>query len=185
MPASKIDFRNKLWLGQVVGSFKVIEFDGRRMNSHHPMWVCECLNCGARSSREAISIHPNSTCKNCVGMPKGHSGLQKLFGRYNDRSKRVMKMPFTISLDEFKRLTSSPCHYCGDQPRRLSSHGMGRTQSSSWGNYYFNGIDRIDSDEGYLPENCVPCCWTCNRAKKDMSHHEFVEWLRRVAAFQS
>lgn len=35
------------------------------------------------------------------------------------------------------------------------------------------GIDRIDANKGYTPDNCQPCCSTCNYMKKDMSLDEF------------
>ena len=43
-----------------------------------------------------------------------------------------------------------------------------------------NGIDRVDNSKGYHPENCVPCCKTCNIAKQSMSVEEFLAWARRV-----
>ena len=44
------------------------------------------------------------------------------------------------------------------------------------------GIDRGDNSKGYLPENLVPCCKGCNRAKSTRSPREFVEGCRTVAA---
>jgi hypothetical protein len=33
----------------------------------------------------------------------------------------------------------------------------------------YNGIDRVDNEKGYLVENCVPCCFTCNSLKKSVT----------------
>jgi hypothetical protein len=41
-----------------------------------------------------------------------------------------------------------------------------------------NGVDRIDSSIGYLPENVVPCCGLCNWMKGDQTQAEF---FKRVA----
>lgn len=43
-----------------------------------------------------------------------------------------------------------------------------------------NGIDRIDSLRGYEPDNCAPCCPTCNIAKSNMGLDAFKAWVERV-----
>lgn len=48
------------------------------------------------------------------------------------------------------------------------------------GEFISNGIDRIDNNRGYVKENCVPCCKTCNYAKRKMDLLTFKEWARRL-----
>ena len=43
-----------------------------------------------------------------------------------------------------------------------------------------NGIDRIDNNIGYTKENSVPCCEICNKAKRDMSYNDFINYLKRI-----
>ena len=43
-----------------------------------------------------------------------------------------------------------------------------------------NGIDRIDSNIGYIKENCVSCCWTCNKMKNNFSQKEFLEKINKI-----
>jgi hypothetical protein len=73
----------------------------------------------------------------------------------------------SISFEEFKELTSSPCWYCG---------GMSP-------GYNFVGVDRLDVDEGYIPGNCVPCCSTHNYMKRGMSVAQFITECEKVVAF--
>lgn len=47
-----------------------------------------------------------------------------------------------------------------------------------------NGIDRVDNSKGYTSDNCVPCCWACNNAKKNNSSSEFLAWVDGVYTFQ-
>ena len=61
---------------------------------------------------------------------------------------------------------TQPCHYCGEIP-----------------NGKLNGIDRQDNSRGYIVENCVPCCPTCNYAKYQMSPEEFIWHCTKVAQF--
>jgi len=61
---------------------------------------------------------------------------------------------FDISLEEFKVLTTGDCHYCFSEAF---------------------GIDRIDSNLGYIDGNCVGCCTMCNRMKSNHTTEEFIE----------
>jgi hypothetical protein len=63
----------------------------------------------------------------------------------------VAKLPELLSL---------PCAYCGE------------VQAT--------GLDRIDSSIGYLMDNVVPACSTCNKMKNDMTLTEFKAWTRRI-----
>ena len=73
-------------------------------------------------------------------------------------------LPFTLKDEEFHKLVLLPCHYCYAEPNPN------------------NGLDRVDNDEGYTTENCVPCCWMCNHAKGSTPIEEFLPWLARIAA---
>ena len=48
--------------------------------------------------------------------------------------------------------------------------------------FRYNGIDRVDSSKGYLPNNVVACCTTCNRMKLDHSRNEFITHLKSIIA---
>jgi hypothetical protein len=77
--------------------------------------------------------------------------------------------------EDFDRLTSQPCIYCGLAPN------MVRTVKRS--TVILNGIDRVDNALGYTPENTVPCCKICNRAKRDMPYDEFMAWIASLADY--
>ena len=76
--------------------------------------------------------------------------------------------------DQFRELTSSPCHYTGKMPSTKKTARSGEI-------YIYNGIDRVDSKVGYTLENCVPCCEAVNRMKMDLSKEEFIELCREIA----
>jgi hypothetical protein len=44
------------------------------------------------------------------------------------------------------------------------------------------GIDRMNSDLGYIEGNMVPCCGICNITKMDYSAEEFISRAYRVVA---
>lgn len=46
--------------------------------------------------------------------------------------------------------------------------------------YFYNGIDRVDSSLGYVPDNVRPCCKKCNYMKNQMELKEFHEQVRKI-----
>jgi hypothetical protein len=83
---------------------------------------------------------------------------------YLKRHEQKFKDQSSISENEFNKLSSKNCYYCGVE-------GL-------------NGIDRLDSSIGYTKENCVPCCKHCNYAKGNLSMDHFKEWARRFVTYQ-
>lgn len=73
-------------------------------------------------------------------------------------------LSFELTLDDFDRITSHPCFYCGE----LSEDEFG---------HKFVGIDRVNSDEGYVIANVIPCCAICNRMK---SNYTMYDWLKKL-----
>jgi hypothetical protein len=49
-----------------------------------------------------------------------------------------------------------------------------------YGNYTYNGLDRVNNSKGYTRTNVVPCCIICNNAKRTLSLSEFLEWIGQV-----
>jgi 5-methylcytosine-specific restriction endonuclease McrA len=92
------------------------------------------------------------------------------------RSAKKRGLVFELSNDEFKSMTGSPCHYCGHPPSTIRNFGNAN------GGFIFNGIDRKDNALGYTIDNCVPCCFVCNRAKGTLSIDEFFTWIKRLSA---
>lgn len=71
---------------------------------------------------------------------------------------------FELSIEQFTEIVNKPCFYCNT--------------------YIENevvGIDRIDSELGYSPENCVSCCETCNFMKRDMNVKDFLTHISKIA----
>ena len=94
-------------------------------------------------------------CKSCSYHSKEN--------RYNIYKKNAKRRGFVFNLtkEEFYTLTSLNCHYCGD-----------------FNNY--NGIDRIESNIGYIEDNCVPCCEYCNKMKLDYSTDFWLNHIKKV-----
>lgn len=155
------------------GKLRVIKEVGRAKD-RSVLWECLC-DCGNRTIVKARSLRSEETksCGCLRRIEKGEANLKRVFRGYQNEAKRKY-LSFNLSLNEFKKLTSSNCFYCGVEPRQRSYRKF------SNGEYLFNGIDRKDNLSGYTKENSLPCCFICNRAKGDMSYKEFILWIKRI-----
>ena len=48
------------------------------------------------------------------------------------------------------------------------------------GDFIYNGIDRLDNKLGYEEENCVPCCYLCNRMKWSITEKDFLAQISKI-----
>jgi len=77
-------------------------------------------------------------------------------------------LDFEISQEEFNNLVKEPCHYCNI----IQERG-------------FNGIDRLDSNTGYVLDNCVSCCKTCNFMKCSLSADVFLKRIEHILTYNN
>jgi hypothetical protein len=84
---------------------------------------------------------------------------------YNEYVRSAMKknLQFNLDGDQFEALVNSHCYYCDeyDETRVI-------------------GIDRVDSEGGYLINNVVPCCSTCNFMKSDLEMDNFLNHVCKI-----
>lgn len=105
-------------------------------------------------------------CSNALSRTRSHTRRQSSADRYRlyKQNAKVRGCEFTLSYEHFVDLVSQPCTYCdGFSPGKL-----------------YVGIDRLVNNDGYTLGNSLPCCWTCNRMKRDMTVGEFLDQVRRV-----
>lgn len=91
------------------------------------------------------------------------SSKSKGYGSYMHHAESK-KLPFTLSEDDYYSLISKTCYYCS-----LPSYDKN-----------INGIDRIDSNIGYIPSNCRTCCAECNYMKNNYSETIFINKLMAI-----
>jgi predicted kinase len=152
------------------------------------IWLTRCLNCGHKSKTNTTNLQNykdgNSGCRNCSGLPKGYSGLLRIYTQYASIAKKLNR-EFALTLDQFGELTLGTCHYCGKLPSQLSGGNLKkRWKKSNWSDYHYNGIDRKDNSEGYLFNNCLSCCWECNHMKGTKSYEQFIALIDRLVNFR-
>lgn len=170
--------RKPIEVGGKFGSLVVIErMEYRR--DRHAVYKCQC-SCGNFIDVNAHNLRYQKSCRNCVNRlsGKGKAGFNALFGAYK-RSAEKRRYVFELTKDEFRKLVTNNCTYCGIPPSTI------KKTRYEYGNFIYNGIDRMDNDLGYVPGNVATCCKRCNRAKGTRNYNEWIAWLDRIAEFRT
>jgi hypothetical protein len=90
-----------------------------------------------------------------------------------------------ISFEEFYIISQLPCFYCGVLPINSNCFNMFKRKPGASnralkeGNFYHNGLDRIDSDGYHTDDNILPCCIICNRFKTYLTLEQTIKNLGR------
>ena len=105
-------------------------------------------------------------------------GLRKHIFREYIRNAANREIPMNLTFDEFNSLIIQDCYYCGAKPEVHES--LIERSNKSEPMLKHNGIDRLDSNLGYFKDNCVTCCYICNRAKAQMSSDEFLGHIAKI-----
>jgi hypothetical protein len=167
--------------GARFGGWEVVEYDCKIDGSS--CYLCRC-DCGYTKTIPAKSLRSgkSSQCRSCAsrkhpGFTPAQNDLYRVY--HNSATRRGFS--FDIDRDQFIKLTSLNCHYCGGEP----SNVMVKKDSRNKSQYVYNGIDRVDNTIGYELSNCVPCCKTCNYAKHTMTYGEWMAYIKRLTQYQN
>lgn len=139
-------------------------------------WLCLC-ECGNQTLVQGGSLK-NGRVKSCgcnQWQPQITSKERTINICWKNIKIRAGRkgLDFNLTKSNIGNLIFLPCHYCGALP--TNKHDFENTIP-------YQGVDRINSDNGYTPDNVIPCCWECNRRKSDTPYLEFVAWVRKVTA---
>jgi hypothetical protein len=173
-------------IGKQIGRWTVL----RRTSGTQTTWVCRCA-CGSErmvstsSLRSGMSKSCGCLQKEIVRKPRMSDverGLSHVRGMLRFRAKR-QGLECTLSDELINVLSKRPCFYCGHEPTSQKYIREMRNRENSYipiGAY--SGIDRVDNSKGYTPVNSVPCCWECNRMKRDYTCPDFIERASKIIA---
>lgn len=167
--------------GKKFGWLTVIKREYPNAKWGHIKWLCKC-DCGNEKIILGDSFKYGKT-KSCGCLNKktgrknrlksGISNMRTLFRHYK-RSAKKRGYNFELTIEQFAEITKKDCYYCGTKPNQIAKH------YSCFGDYIYNGIDRIDNNKGYTIENVVSCCKQCNFAKRDLTTKEFKDWIKNI-----
>lgn len=177
-----LKFKNmngKSLIGKRFGKLVATQHLGRIKNSDPDQyWVCKC-DCGNEKIIRARNLANGNTrsCGCASGkLPKGQAAFNQLRNSYK-RGAKTRNLSFELSDNDFRKITSQKCFYCGVVPAQsVAQVHSGRLN----GDYIHNGVDRIDNMDGYTTGNCVPCCKSCNYFKGTLSMEGFIKNIERI-----
>ena len=173
--------------GQKIGALAVKERALDKVTSggnHRVCWRCIC-DCGKETvvPTSALIYRRIQSCGCRIWKVSPDAALLRIFRGYQ-KSKPAVAYGFTLTLEDFRRLTSGNCFYCGAVPAKIKRlYGRGGKLSVAQP-YTYNGVDRVHNDCGYHADNVVSCCARCNKAKGADTQQEFIIWLERIANFR-
>ena len=119
--------------------------------------------------------------RSCGCVRNGHSLERLWISLHREFSRRGRE--FHLTLTEFRFLAQQPCAYCGLEPSNVHKYRLDDPATSM--RVLWSGLDRVDSNKGYVHGNVVPCCAGCNRLKNDASAEDFFAHLGRIRSYNS
>lgn len=154
-----------------INKCKILSFDDSTKS-----YLVECTKCHTQYTKteyQVFDIKDKCACLKIKFKPKPTPSEQivNLVYKTYRTSAKERSLTFKLSKEMVKNLIFSPCHWCMDAPSNMAK----RTGHSVYG-----GIDRLDSSTGYIPENCVPCCWVCNNMKGTLGVDEFLSQCQTI-----
>lgn len=166
--------------GKKFGKLTVIGYshsDATKSGQKRAMWsvVCDCGNTNLISTAN-LSVTKSCGCLKKQGLNKKEFGVAASnlkFSRYKSSAKK-RQLSFELTKKQFLEIVEKPCFYCGAIKASKTQH------KDLHGYFESNGIDRIDSGKGYVAENCVSCCPTCNTMKMDMTQEQFYAQITKI-----
>ena len=179
-------------VGDRIGNFTLLERVIVEKTGKHARFIVECALCGNHKEMSSQNIKAKNSCgcaqrdsstwEHSTGaknrpwqLPPGEAARNNLFAAYRGRDER-RGTKFSFTLEEFSAKIIQDCYYCDTNGGAISK-GLGKTS----GDFPYTGLDRIDSSEGYSPENTVPCCKVCNTMKNTLTQEEFLAHINLIA----
>jgi hypothetical protein len=140
-------------------------------------WWSTCPFCKKEFLTTTHSFDTVKTCYGCRSINRRTDSeittWKVLFGVTRGR-KRAKELGFDLTIDKFIKISSMPCTYCGADPKPKN---IGKPWYPA---VMSHGLDRVDSDIGYLESNVVSCCERCNAAKGTVSVEEFKVFISKI-----
>lgn len=158
----------------------VIESFSRVEDHEGGIWNVVC-DCGKRFEVPAGQISKGRT-KSCGCLRKEanrkrilspeESTFRTEFIGYQ-RTAKLRYLSWELNEESFRTLILGDCFYCGVHPNRSTQDRFGNV-------VLYNGVDRLDSSQGYISSNVVSCCKICNYMKRSLSVSEFLTHVKSI-----
>ena len=178
-------------IGSKFGKLTVVERDGTKKTktssanrpTYRAVWRCVC-ECGNEVHKTTQELHKGryTKCKECAyadrpQSAKRHTAVERLFHLkvVNGLDRRDIALKMTA--DEYYNIAKHNCFYCQEEPKEFHLY---KGKFSKKESLFVNGVDRVDSSGPYSVDNCVPCCFDCNAAKRIQTQEQFFNKIEKI-----
>ena len=184
---NKIDISKDGHEGEDYGNWHIIGFSHYSGKKYYYNCVCKCgtnrqvdidsLLRGTSKSCGCVSGYKISDyIKVKKKKPYTEAAMLAVFSSYIKNASKKGNI-FSLTVDEFKNIINQNCYYCGVSP---STHKKLVRMGKVYDSFVYNGIDRINNSVGYIMDNVVPCCETCNKMKRHYSLDFFLKHINAI-----
>lgn len=177
-------------IGDKFGGLEIINVIPQNKSGRHVVVECLCHHCGKKTKMNSHYLKRRNSCGcqqrnpktwKSVGpktmpwqLPPGEAAKNGVEYSYKRTAER-RNLIYELTTEEFSDLITGDCFYCGQKETQIA-RGLGETS----GDFFYTGIDRIDSNLGYTKDNCVSCCWMCNSMKNKHTKDNFLEHIEKI-----
>jgi hypothetical protein len=179
-------------IGDKVGGFVVVD---NKYVGKNRTWVCRC-RCGEDKVFWKISAIAKQKSCGCGTDDAGLTAKQRrsMLSRMHGykAGARSRGLSWELTYEEFVSVSTGNCFYCNAKPKVWDCVSNAPSVRKDSPNIFaedyaikFSGVDRLNSDMGYINGNVVACCTRCNRAKNDMTLDEFTDHIKKVYTWLS
>jgi len=167
--------------GKTFNRLTAISWFGTSEDAQRAYWVFKCM-CGTVKVLNSLLVKRGTT-KSCGCLKKEQikeSAFKLLMRMYTQHADK-RQLEFTLAFEDFKNIILQKCYYCGTPPSTRRTNKAKLTKKFV---VFYSGIDRVDSDKGYVKGNVVPCCIVCNRGKGDLPEKQWLKHLDNLIEFR-
>lgn len=144
---------------------KTIVIGSALRNGHTTSCGCNKTEGAIKTAKKLLSINPKIT------------SAKNVFNSYKDGN---------LTFEQFYNLSQQNCYYCETPSNKSNIYNRYKNRTNtvlvdkSSADFYYNGLDRLDSSRLHDLDNVVPCCKWCNSAKMKRTLFEFEIWINQI-----
>lgn len=182
--------KDKVKLHNKYGKLTVIEkIITKKYDQNLTSYKCQC-DCGnIKIIVGSQLLNKNTKSCGCLIKEKhykleiGEAAFNHLYKNNKDNAKK-RNIDWNIDKEQFRKFTKNLCFYCGEAPNRQFYMKYKNGNMRLNGAYYYNGLDRIDSNKEYSKDNILTCCKICNYMKQNLTIDEFYLHLYKIINYK-
>lgn len=147
------------------------------------IWELKC-DCGKIVKSRYDHVVRGQT-RSCCCFRKQQSEKRRKYDPIISSAREVYNRSYSdmdCDFETFYKLSQQNCYYCDSQPTLIFNVGRRRSSNNQlkYGNFVYNGLDRLNNSIGHSIGNIVPCCWTCNYMKRTLTVEEFLTHISKI-----